>query len=163
MQPETPFLDRFLNDIDKDELSHISRVCFSIEYLSNAQTFPSVFPVKGRIYGPNHRAMINLACQYQKQEGKDPPALNITFIIDSTSPNTYLSKHAIEALCPKLAGLEDVVFVRIQTKVPIQCTVSPMNSHFANVNILGMDFLIYNSLKFLIDCEEKLVLLSKKD
>ena len=132
--------DLLLTDIDTKVLREIART-MEVEYLGHA-SFPGSFPVEGRIWVPNHRLMVNLVCR--RQTKSDSPTRNIVFLIDTGSPVTYLCQAAMESLIGKGCNLPQTLFVEIHTEEVIQTHISPKESHFAEVNVLGMDFLCKN-------------------
>ena len=86
--------------------------------------------------------MVSLSC---RRERKNSKAINIIFLIDTGSPNTFLSDNkAMEALLvgnkPDGCNISTMMGVRIHTKQVIECHLSPHDKHFADVNVLGADF-----------------------
>jgi hypothetical protein len=132
--------DLLLTDIDSKELRIIA-AAMELEYLGPA-SFPGSFPVEGTIWAPNHRLMVNLACRHRTKS--DSPTRNIIFLVDTGSPVTYLCQEAMESLIGKDSNLPETLFVEIHTDEAIQTHISPKDSHFADVNVLGMDFLYEN-------------------
>jgi hypothetical protein len=109
-----------------------------------------VFPVEGMIMQSyNHRLMINLLAR--RSATSEPNFFrHVIFMVDSGSPYTFLSKTAMKALLPNAkssssCGLEEdvpsMMKVEIQGSHPIPCYLSPADKHFAEVNVLGVDFL----------------------
>ena len=47
--------------------------------------------------------------------------------------------------------------VMIHSNVTIECHVSPPDKHFANVNVIGMDFLVQNGLTLKVNYRSKMV------
>ncbi len=135
--------DMLLTDITAEELLTIAKR-LGVDYLGLTAEFPGSFPVDGRIYGNNKRLMVSLSC---RREGKNSKAINIIFLIDTGSPNTFLSDKAMEALVGKPGcNIGTMMGVRIHTKKVIECHLSPHDKHFADVNVLGADFLVENGL-----------------
>ena len=115
-----------------------------VDYLGPAAEFPCSFPVNGKICGNNKRLMVSLSC---RREGKKSKAINIIFLIDTGSPNTFLSDKAMEALVGKPGcNIGSTMDVSIQSLKNIECHISPHDKHFADVNVLGADFLVKNGL-----------------
>jgi hypothetical protein len=50
----------------------------------------------------------------------------------------------MEALIGKDSHLPQALYVKIQSEEAIETHLSPKESHFADVNVLGMDFLAQN-------------------
>eukprot|EP00842_Homolaphlyctis_polyrhiza_P006949 jgi/Hompol1/843/HPOL_005441-RA len=101
--------------------------------------------------GPNHRLMVNLVC---RRRAKEAPARNIIFVIATSSPYTYLCQEAMEALVGKDSKLPKTLYVKIHREQVIQACISPPDSHFAQVNVLGMDFLKSNNVYPRLDFNE---------
>ena len=143
--------DLLLTDINAKELREIART-MEVEYLGHA-SFPGSFPVEGRIWVPNHRLMVNLVCR--RQTKSDSPTRNIVFLIDTGSPVTYLCQEAMESLIGKDCNLPQTLFVKIHSDKAILTHLSPKDSHFSDVNVLGMDFIVKNRVYPRLDFDEE--------
>ncbi|ORY53038.1 hypothetical protein BCR33DRAFT_711428 [Rhizoclosmatium globosum] len=132
--------DFLLTDITSKELRNIAET-MEVDYLGPA-TFPGTFPVVGIIKYQNHRLMVSLVCR--RRTSKDAPSVNIIFLIDTGSPVTYLGHEAMEALIGQDSHVPQSLYVNIHSENVVQAHLSPNSSHFANVNVLGMDFLERN-------------------
>ena len=109
-----------------------------------AAEFPCSYPKSGKIHGNNKRLMVSLSC---RKQGKNSKAINIIFLIDTGSPNTFLSEKAMEALVGKPGcNIGSIMDVGIQSLKNIECHLSPHDKHFVDVNVLGADFLVENGL-----------------
>ncbi len=118
-----------------------------MEYLSVAHSCPS-FPVTGLIYGMNMRLMVNLICR------RAPGSLTVSviFLVDTGSPKTFLSECATEKIIgASVSNIVDNIYVLIHGNRTIKCGLSPHDRHFADVNVLGMDFLASNNLSLALD------------
>ena len=147
--------DLLLTDINAKELREIART-MEVEYLGLA-SFPGLFPVEGNIWVPNHRLMVNLVCR--RRTNSDSPSRNIVFLIDTGSPVTYLCQEAMESLIGKDCNLPQTLFVKIHSGKAILTHLSPKDSHFSDVNVLGMDFIVENRIYPRLDFDEKLFIL----
>ena len=146
--------DLFLLDIQYETLLEIGEI-MEIQYLGENIEIPS-FPVTGLIFMPNGRLMVNLVCSL------DRPRINIIFMIDTGSPVTYLSQQAIQALvADPLVIIPKSLIVRIHDGTVMICHVSPQDKHFADVNVLGMDYLSSSQLSINLNYKEKTVELIK--
>jgi hypothetical protein len=140
-----PYLQEFLlSDIADDNKFKDQ---FDVEYLSPATSFPCSFPASGEIVGRNHRLMINLVCRQRKKDVKN--YINVIFLINTGSPVSYLSAKAMGAVVgdPK----SKLAYVEVHKKSVVQFYLSPPDKGFANVNILGTDFLSQNRLSIVTD------------
>jgi hypothetical protein len=57
-------------------------------------------PLKGKLFGLNSRLMINFSCR-KCSETRVYPFLNVIFLVDTGSPNSYLCTEAIQAILGK--------------------------------------------------------------
>ncbi|EGF78542.1 hypothetical protein BATDEDRAFT_90695 [Batrachochytrium dendrobatidis JAM81] len=145
--------DMLLTDITAEELLVVAEV-LGVKYLSPAATFPASFPANGEIYGLNNRLMINAVC---RRPAITSQAINVIFLIDTGSPASYLSGKAMEALIGNPEShLPQQLQVMVHSKEVIRCYLSPRDKHFADVNVLGMDFLIANRLTLKVNCRTSL-------
>ena len=129
--------DYKIPDYDYRMLRNASKIHYDVEYLSVAKNYPA-FPVEGVILG-NQRLLINLCCRKDDQGDTDTsPWINVMFILNTCSPTTFLSKHAIE----KLGGSRDIpTLVNIHSDSLLWAYPASPQSQFTELNILGMDFL----------------------
>ena len=140
---EPSLQDMLLTDITAEELLKIAER-LGVDYLGPAAEFPCSFPKSGKIHGNNKRLMVSLSCCRKKENSKP---INIIFLIDTSSPNTFLSDKAMEALAGKPGcNIGSTMDVSIQSLKNIECHISPHDKHFADVNVLGADFLVKNGL-----------------
>lgn len=122
------------------------------EYLSPADSFPLSWPVTGVIFGHNKRLMINLPCRRAKPD-RGHNVLNVFFLVDTGSPVSYLCKEAMDALIGRELDqqLKQLSIVIQTTAKYMEMNLSPMTSHFQDVNVLGMDFLDKYDLSMVVD------------
>ena len=139
-----------LADITPQMLKDVA-FALELEYLKSA-SFPGSFPVTGKIWSINNRLMINLVCCLRTA---DSPARNIVFLLCTGSPYTYLSLNAMKSLMGQDCEIPTVLLVRIHCNQVIQTNLSPTDSNFANVNVLGMDFLAGNLLSLCMNFNQK--------
>ena len=145
--------DFLLTDITANELLTIAADIIEVEYLGPAAEFPCSFPTSGIIHGNNKRLMISLSCL---KEGNDSKPINVIFLINTSSPNTFLCDKAMEALGGKPGcNRRQTMDVMIHSEKSIVCYLSPHDKHFSDVNVLGMDFLSKNLLSLSMDYKRK--------
>ncbi len=144
--------DFILTDITAETLSVIANE-LEVDYLSPAATFPASFPVEGVIYGRNLRLFVNVVCRVRADTAQ---AINVVFLLDTGSPVSYLSAKAMEALIgnPE-GGLPRQLPVLVQSRKVTTFHLSPPDKHFADVNVLGMDFMLKNTLSLSVDYEDE--------
>ena len=112
-------------------------------------TFPCQFPVKGRVTGSRHRLLVYLVCKPSDKRASDGLPRNILFEVNTGSPYTYLCASSMEALTGKATSSSGDI--QLHSDNVVQCYLSPPDSKFAHVNVLGMDFLSRNKLSLSID------------
>ena len=119
-----------------------------VKYLGPAQNVLR-FPINGILFGSNRRVMVNFSCR-RKSMGESYPWLNVIFLCDTGSPNSFLSGHAMNALIGNADYIQEVL--RVDTGIFSHTFhLSVPGSHFSEVNVLGMDFICKASLSILID------------
>ncbi|KAI3644706.1 hypothetical protein MP228_010870 [Amoeboaphelidium protococcarum] len=144
--------DMLLTDITAEELLSIAKR-LGVDYLGPAAEFPCCFPTSGKIHGNNKRLMVSLTCRREENNSKP---INVIFLINTASPNTFLCEKAMEALVGKPGcNIDPTIDVMICTKKVIVCHLSPHDKHFPDVNVLGMDFLSDNMRSLSIDYDKK--------
>jgi hypothetical protein len=143
--------DMLLTDINSEELLKIAEI-LEVEYLGPAAEFPGSFPTAGFIYGNNKRLMVSLSCCREKKNSKP---INIIFLIDTGSPNTFLCEKAMEALVGLGSNIGTTMTVMIHSTKVTTCHLSPHDKHFSDVNVLGMDFLSKNLLSLSMDYDSE--------
>lgn len=144
--------DFLLLDVDFEELKKVA-VEMKVEYLKEA-VFSTAFPVSGIIWGPNRRLMVNLVCRRVSKDCTTIP-INVIFLIDTGSPFTHLCVDAYQALIGEKGQVPETMRVQIQSEVSMRTFLSPINSHFSNVNVLGMDFLSKERLSIITNFLEE--------
>jgi hypothetical protein len=149
--------DLLLLDVKHETLVEIGEN-LEIEYLNQTDETPT-FPVTGLLFMPNNRIMVNLVCRWQKRKGLHGAPLNVVFLVDTGSPMTYISHQAMRALinAPD-SNLPKSLMVNIHGTVT-QCHLSPKDKHFADVNVIGMDYLVSRQLSLKMNYNEKVVVL----
>jgi hypothetical protein len=113
------------------------------------------FAPKGKLLGLNFRLMINFSCR-KCSETRVYPFLNVIFLVDTVSPNSYLCTEAMQAILGKDRKVEmlNVLTVDINPKKSFDFYLSPIDKHYKDVNVLGMDFMARKHLSILMDRDE---------
>ncbi|KAI3637544.1 hypothetical protein MIR68_004193 [Amoeboaphelidium protococcarum] len=138
MNNQSPGFSDDPHDPPKENLREIAK-SLDVEYLF-AASFPRRFPAIGNILGGNHR-----------RSHQEAPAVNIVFLVNTGSPVSYLSKRAMKALIGHGGNVPQMLYVQVHNERAIEFHLSPPGSHFQDVNVLGMDFLIKNRLSLVMD------------
>jgi hypothetical protein len=152
--------DMLFTDLTDTELSSIA-YRLEVQPLSIADPVqPPYFPVEGVIHGLNNRLMVNLVCKKSrhlgpKKEDSNKRSINVVFVINTGSPCTYLSAQTMKALGDDDQSSTKIMDVTIQSGKVIECRLSPPDKHYANVNVLGMNFLAKNSLSLAMNYRQK--------
>jgi hypothetical protein len=154
---EPSMQDLLLLDVKHETLMEIGEN-LEIEYLNQTDETPT-FPVTGLLFMPNNRIMVNLVCSRQKRRGFHGVPLNVVFLVDTGSPMTYISHQAMRALinAPD-ANLPKSMMVNIHGTVT-QGHLSPKDKRFADVNVLGMDYLVSRQLSMKMNYNDKVAVL----
>lgn len=154
---EPSMQDLLLLDVKHETLIEIGEN-LEIEYLNHTDETPT-FPVIGLLFMPNSRIMVNLVCSRQKRRGFHGAHLNVVFLVDTGSPMTYISHQAMRALInvPD-SNLPKSMMVNIHGTVT-QGHLSPKDKHFADVNVLGMDYLVSRQLSLKMNYNDKVAVL----
>lgn len=85
-----------LSDVKAAELRAEVSDLLGVRYLSPASgDGAELWPVRGVLYGPNHRLLGNLVVKGAKA---DASPVNVTFLVDTGSPYTHVGNEALEAL-----------------------------------------------------------------
>lgn len=124
--------DLLLTDVREEDLRLSIASELEVEFLSEPKGGPA-WPLKGILFGHNYRPFV---CMHVERKDK---RLNVFFLVDTGSPHTYLSKATIEAL-----GLRDFVPENFSLKIHginTNVNMSPITSHYKDINVLGSDSL----------------------
>ncbi len=146
-----PFdFDVLLSDINEGDLYLIAEM-EGAPYLNISSTQEPSFPVEGLVMGMNRRYMINLSVRRKNTKHFK----NVVFMIDTGSPYTFLSLTAMKAMVGPGENIPSIMKLEIQGKAPVICYLSPSDKHFADVNLLGMDFLEMSRSNLITDWQKK--------
>jgi hypothetical protein len=103
--------------------------------------YPITFRVEGMMFGYNRLLMVMLVC---KMEDRDEQ--NVLFVINTASIHIYLSAGTMEAHTGKpRSELFTGFLIEIHHRV-MWGNLSPSDKKYANMNVLGADFLWENNL-----------------
>lgn len=135
--------DILLSDVKEADLQTSIAQASEIDFLSVSSGAPS-WPISGIIFGPNQRPFVNLVVARKNRQ------VNVFFLVDTGSPNTHISMRTMEGL-----GLSDPVPETITGTIqglPMSAiSLSPLNSHYSDLNVLGTNFLVVARVKMIID------------
>jgi hypothetical protein len=140
--------DVLVNDINGHDFSRIGEEP-GISRLSAVNSVGS-FPLIGIIYGTSNKVFV--ACIVKKRD----IIVQVIFLIDTGSPNTYLREDSLAALGHSDAIPSDTL-VMING---VGLTVFPSRGHFSNVDLLGQDFFTSAASVLTIDYKTKEVLVT---
>ncbi|CAG8526447.1 23442_t:CDS:2 [Dentiscutata erythropus] len=108
--------------------------------------------VNGIIFGQHRRIFVSLPVTI-KRETK-----NVHFLVDTSSPTTYICKEAFESY--KVTLLNTSYHPVLINNNPISTLLPPVNSHLTDMNILGTEYLSACQAKLIIEFENEYVSLS---
>ena len=137
--------DVLLSDITETDLFLIAEM-EGAPYLNISVQRPK-FPVEGMLMGTNRRYMVNLLAR--RKHSRD--FKNVVFMVDTGSPYTFLSKTAMAAMVGSNANIPPILKLEIQGDNAIVCHLSPPDKHFADVNLLGTDYLEMKGINLITD------------
>ncbi|CAB4385879.1 hypothetical protein RhiirA5_401250 [Rhizophagus irregularis] len=123
--------DLLLIDLNSKDLHETISKDLKIQYLSDTQQ-TELKETNGVIFGSNLRVIVSLPVTI-KQKTK-----NVHFILDTGSPKTYICEEVYESF--KLQSRTPIYQVFINNKRTV-VYLPPINSHFTDVNILGVEYL----------------------
>ena len=123
-------LDIMLTDVHEKDLHSAIAKKLKITYLGEADR-KSEKELNGILWGMYDRVMVPIIMEFKGKRKY------VFFLVDTGSPKTFVSEHVFRSFGQEaedktsifLNGHEIVVFL------------SPLDSHFADVNVLGADFL----------------------
>ena len=129
--PPTSY-DVFITDISEADLAHLGRDHFGFERLSRAAAADAHFPARGVIYGANKRVFVPLAVRHSSGA-----LVRVIFLLDTSAPSSFLRDDTLRAL-----GFTDTVPSAPNVFIMgYKLSVGISHGHFANVDLLGADFL----------------------
>ena len=121
--------DVLITDISEGDIQKIGEI-LRVQHLSPASADP-VFPVDGIIYGQNLRIFVPLVVKIRQT------SINVNFLFNTASPNSYLRKETFEAL-----GFHENIPSEVVLKIHgFSMPVHLSRGHFENVDMIGQDFL----------------------
>jgi hypothetical protein len=141
--------DVMLSDINETDLYLIGEM-EGAQYL-NVSTLQPVFPVEGMVMGMNKRYMVNLLARRKNTQH----FRNVIFMVDTGSPYTFISKTTMEAVVGLDSNIPSIIKLEIQGENSMICYLSPPDKHFADVNLLGMDFMEMRGAHLITDWHQK--------
>lgn len=125
------------------------------KYLQESSTSTVVksedFPVQGFMYGDNYRSMIFLPTKIKNK------TVEILYLIDTGSPYTYISQKTFDHLGYTFPTSEGQFLINSRLTL---IHISPPNSHFEDINILGTNYTSKNELEVACDYKSRCVTLS---
>jgi len=138
----THSFDVLITDIKEDDLSTIGTE-LGVERLSAAPG-DGPFPVVGTIFGANHRVFVPLTVRHARGRGH---AVNVLFLLDMGAPTTFLRRDTLSAV-----GYSDSVPSTANVYIQgVKVAVAVSHGHFANVDLLGQDFMVRMAAKLTVD------------
>jgi hypothetical protein len=158
IRPE--LMDIMLSDVKSEDLKTIIAEKLGVDYLSLASDDEkqkwTPLTAKGLIHGGMSRLIINLVTRRQKNPNR---FVNVIFIVDTGSPYSFVSAEAMQEIVGvEGSNLPNVINADIGGH-EVSLHLSMANSHFHDVNVLGMDALkTLNVYPLLVWVKEKFYL-----
>jgi len=133
--------DVLITDITDTDLRTIGNELGSLRLSAAAEFQSNDNPINGLIYGPTFRVFVPIIVS------KKHININVTFLFDTGSPNTYLREDTMRAL-GFVDNIPSDTMVRING---IGITAYLSRGHFVNVDIMGQDCMAFLRAKVLLD------------
>lgn len=124
--------DLLLSDVREQDLKQSIAHELGIPFMSESSG-EALLPIEGILFGHNFRPFV---CLHVRRKSI---SRNVFFLVDTGSPHTYLSRTTVEAL-----GISDSIpegFIATIHGENMYVNLSPANSHYTDINIIGSDFL----------------------
>ena len=128
--------DILLSDVKEADLKESVAEALRVVFLSTPPpTETLTWPVKGILFGLNMKPFASLVVGTRSGKVK----FNVFFLIDTGSPNTHISATTMEALGYK-DTIPQIITGKIQGVPMASISLSPLSSHYADLNVLGANF-----------------------
>jgi len=138
-------------DMTESDL-HLMAELEGVGYLNVSSAEP-VFPVEGLIMGAHRRFMINLLVRRRAVPVHE--YRNVVFMVDTGSPYTFLSSAAMSAMVGAGNNVPSMIRLEIHGNQSLVCYLSAQDKHFAEINLLGMDWLEMKRAQLEVDWLQK--------
>jgi DNA-binding protein Fis len=146
--PNPLLYDVLLNDVRASDLRENVAKQLKVDYLSVFEGENGSNELHGVIFGAHSRPMLS-AVVHRSSSNKR----NVTFLLDTGSPQTYITAEVIEAIGIQQQSLTGSPFkIKINNRVVL---AAQSCNHFADVNLLGADFLSANECDVRLDYQNK--------
>ena len=137
-----------ITDIQDNDLKSIGDR-LGVHRLEETEKSHATLPVQGIMRGISVRMFVPLVIGYKDVY------INVIFLSDTGSPNTYLRIDTFEKL-----GFKDHIPSDVNMEIQgTTLTVYPSHSHFTNVDLLGQDFMTQMNIRMVADYKRKTILL----
>jgi hypothetical protein len=130
--------DLMLSDLTEQLLAADIASLLDVTHLAPARAEDVAWPVRAVLYGVFSRVMVSLVVCAPPRAGRAAAALHVVFLVDTGRPYTFVSQSTFKAL-RYTDALPRSTSLRVQG---VDMTVQPSHSHFADVNVIGTDFLV---------------------
>lgn len=128
--------DVLLSDVKSEQLKGELSKALKITYLSDAEDIQPSKQKDGIIWGSHRKLFIHLTVKRGNNNR------NIIFLIDTGAPFTYLCKEALQSLGIVVDNINSSTSINMSVSgYKMLVFMSPEDSHFNDINLLGSDFL----------------------
>ncbi len=138
----------YLTDVNHKILSGEIAKDMGLKHLAPAAA-PALWPPPSLMYGFANRLIVCLPTSTLRG-----PAVNIFYLLDTGSPNTYLSSNALNAL-----GVEVVTSSMSVIVNGLQDHANPSPAHHSDISLLGMRWFVANGVRIEVDPDTRSVTL----
>jgi hypothetical protein len=139
--------DLMLSDVTEDMLAADVAPLLGVTHLAPVGA-AATWPVRACLFGVFSRVMVSLVVSVPPRAPSETArAVAVVFLVDTGSPYTFLAQRTFEEF-----GFLDTLPRRTTLCVHgMDMTVQVSHSHFADVNVLGTDFLVRARCRLTLD------------
>jgi len=148
MEGLVPGADILLLDVCEEEIAKNVSKLLAVPYLGVSEK-KEAKEIGGIIWGMNRRLFASFIVEFRGQK-KD-----VIFLVDTGAGHTYLCEKAIKSFYTTKCDILEQSFSMKLNGITHDVTVSPLKSHFNDINILGGMFLNSCKAKLLVDFDEE--------
>ena len=144
--------DLLLPDIRSKDIHEEISEKLRTKYLSDFYHAVELKEVNGVVFGPYYRVFVSLPVKIMHE------TKNVHFLLDTGSPKTFICEEVYESFKANIINSSSHK-VLVNNK-SIITHLPPINSHFTDVNVLGMEYLKTFDARFIVDFENEYVTIS---
>ncbi|GBC09832.1 hypothetical protein RclHR1_09150003 [Rhizophagus clarus] len=148
-------LDFIASDIKDEDLYETLSDRLGVEYLSEATREQELDKVIGILYGDYQRLFVTMTVELKGM------MKNVHFLVNTGSPKTFICKDVLNKYNLTKIDPNEPIVVKLNDR-QISVKVSPHDSRFHNINLLGTDYLHIYGAQIFVDFDEKYITMKFK-